>query len=65
MANNFIKFKGINVGVSLIEEGTENTMKEINELAEKNKCKIIIPVDCNTSSAANGDPVYKSLKLLY
>ena len=62
MANNFIKFKGINVGVSLIEEGTENTVKEINELAEKNKCKIIIPVDCNTSSGVNGDPVYKSLK---
>ena len=62
MANNFIKFKGINVGVSLVEKGIENTIKNINELAEKNKCKIIIPVDCNASSNVNGDPIYKLLK---
>ena len=62
MANNFLKFKGINVGKSLIEEGSENIVKNINTLAAKNKCNIIIPVDWNTSSSANGDPVYKSLK---
>ena len=62
MANNFLKFKGVNVGASLIEKGSENTVKNINTLAEKNKCKLIIPVDCNTSSNVNGDPVYKSLK---
>ena len=43
MANNFLKFKGINIGASLIEKGSENTVKNINTLAEKNKCKIIIP----------------------
>jgi len=62
MANNFLKFKGVNVGTSLIEKGSENTVKNINALAEKNKCKVIIPVDCNTSSNVNGNPVYKSLK---
>jgi len=62
MANNFLKFKGVNVGTSLIEKGTENIVKDINTLAEKNKCNIIIPVDCNTSSSVNGDPSYKSLK---
>ncbi len=62
MANNFLKFKGINVGKSLIEEGSENIVKNINTLAAKNKCNIIIPVDWNTSSNVNGDPVYKSLK---
>jgi len=62
MANNFLKFKGINVGRSLIEEGSENIVKNINTLAAKNKCNIIIPVDWNTSSNVNGDPVYKSLK---
>ena len=61
MANNFLKFKGVNVGASLIEKGSENTVKNINELAEKNKCKVIIPVDCNTSSNVNGEPIYKSL----
>ena len=62
MANNFLKFKGINVGKSLIEEGSENIIKNINTLAAKNKCNIIIPIDWNTSSSVNGDPVYKSLK---
>ena len=62
MANNFLKFKGIDVGKSLVEKGTENTVKNINILAEKNKCKIIIPVDCNTSSNVNGDSKHKSLK---
>ncbi len=62
MANNFLKFKGINIGASLVEKGTENTVKNINTLAEKNKCNIVIPVDCVTSSNINGDPVYKSLK---
>ena len=62
MANNFLKFKGINVGASLTEKGSENTVKNINTLAKKNKCNIIIPVDFNTSSNINGDPVYKSLE---
>ena len=62
MANNFLKFKGINVGNSLIEKGSENIVKNINTLAAKNKCNIVIPVDWNTSSSVNGDPVYKSLK---
>ena len=62
IANNFLKFKGINVGKSLIEEGSENIVKNINTLAAKNKCNIIIPVDWNTSSSVNGDPAYKSLK---
>jgi phosphoglycerate kinase len=62
MANNFLKFKGINVGKSLIEKGSENIVKNINTLAAKNKCNIIIPVDSNTSSNVNGNLVYKSLK---
>ncbi len=62
MANNFLKFKGVNVGKSLIEEGSENIVKNINTLAAKNKCDIIVPVDWNTSSSVNGDPVYKSSK---
>ncbi len=62
MANNFLKFKGINVGKSLIEDRSENIVKNINALAAKNKCNIIIPIDWNTSSSVNGDPVYKSLK---
>ena len=62
MANNFLKFKGVNIGASIVEKGSENTVKNIYNLAEKNKCNIIIPLDYNTSSNLNGDPVYKSLK---
>ena len=62
MANNFLKFKGINIGLSLVEKGTENIVKNINILAEKNNCKLIIPLDCNTSSNVDGKPIYKYLK---
>ena len=57
-----VKYKGLNVGVSIVEKESQNTVKEINELAEKSKCKVIIPVDSNTSSNVNGNPVYKNLK---
>tara|TARA_A100001011_G_scaffold392248_1_gene479432 strand:- start:1151 stop:2344 length:1194 start_codon:yes stop_codon:yes gene_type:complete len=62
MGNNFLKFKGVNVGASLIEKGVENIVKNLNQLAEKNKCNFIIPLDCNTSSNIDGKPLYKSLK---
>jgi len=62
MANNFLKFKGINIGASLIEKGAENNVKNIYSMAEKNKCKIIIPIDYNTSTSLNGNPLYKSLQ---
>tara|TARA_A100001011_G_scaffold400166_1_gene512892 strand:+ start:25 stop:1218 length:1194 start_codon:yes stop_codon:yes gene_type:complete len=61
MANNFLKFKGYNVGTSLIEKNAENIVKKIYSIAEENKCKIIIPVDCCVSSNINGNSTYKSL----
>ncbi len=64
MANNFLKYKGVNIGASIVEKGAENTVKNINTLAKKNKCNIIIPIDCNTSSNVNGPSVYKSLENL-
>ncbi len=64
MANNFLKLKGINVGASLIEKGSENSIKNINVLAKKNKCNILIPVDCNTSTDIDGQPAYKLLNEL-
>tara|TARA_S200000501_G_scaffold98344_1_gene91663 strand:- start:239 stop:1432 length:1194 start_codon:yes stop_codon:yes gene_type:complete len=61
MANNFIKFNGLNVGASLVEKNSENIVKDIIAMAEKNKCNIIIPVDCNTSVNVDGSSTYKSL----
>ena len=62
MANNFLKFKGINVGASLLENGSEEVIKNIHSLVNKNKCNIIIPVDCNVSKNINGNAVYKSFE---
>ena len=61
MANNFLKFNGLNVGASLVEKDSESIVKDIIATAEKNKCNIIIPVDCNTSTNAGGSSIYKSL----
>ena len=54
-------FKGINVGASVIEKGSEEKVKSINSLAEKYNCNIILPVDCNTSTNIKGDDNYKLL----
>ena len=59
MANNFLKFNGLNVGASLIEKDSESIIKDIIATAEKNKCNIIIPVDCNTSKNVGGNSTYK------
>ena len=61
MANNFLKFNGLNVGASLLEKGTEDIIKSIYSSAEKNNCNIIIPIDCVVSNDLNGLPKLKSL----
>ena len=61
MANNFLKFKGFNVGLSLLEKGTEKIINDIYAVAEKNNCNIIIPVDCIVSNNLNGSPKHKSI----
>ena len=61
MANNFLKFNGLNVGASLVEKDSENIVKDIIVMGEKNKCNIIIPVDCNTSKNVSGNSTYKSM----
>ena len=61
MANNFLKFKGLNVGASLLEKDAEDIIKSIYSTAEKNKCNIIIPIDCVVSNDLNGLPNPKSL----
>ena len=62
MANNFLKFEGVNVGISLVEKGSENVVKNIKILAKKSKCNLITPVDFQTSTDFNGNPNYKPLK---
>ena len=61
MANNFLKFKGFNLGLSLLEKGTEKTIEDIYTSAGKHNCNIIIPLDCIVSNNLNGSPKLKSI----
>ena len=45
MANNFLKFQGIAVGQSLLEEDSEEMIKDIYALAKKTDCEIHLPTD--------------------
>ncbi len=45
MANNFIKYKGFNIGNSLFEKGQENLLKNIIAQCKKNNCNLLIPED--------------------
>ena len=45
MANNFLKFQGIAVGQSLLDEGSEEMIKDIYTLANKTGCEIHLPTD--------------------
>ena len=45
MANNFLKHQGIVVGQSLLEEGSEEMVKDIYTLARKTGCEIHLPTD--------------------
>ena len=64
MANNFLKFNGLNVGASLLEKGAEDIIKSIYSSAEKNNCNIIIPIDLVFSNDLNGLPKPKSLSAI-
>ncbi len=64
MANNFLKYKGLNVGSSITEPGSEKNVAKILSLAKKENCKVILPIDCVTSKSLDGLAEYKKLNLL-
>ncbi|WP_370265496.1 phosphoglycerate kinase, partial [Hyphomonas sp.] len=45
MANTFLAAQGISVGKSLCEHDLADTAREIMQVAEQNKCEILLPVD--------------------
>ncbi len=59
MANNFIKFKEKNVGKSLIEEGSQEIIKEIYNKSVTHNCEIIIPVDYIVAKNTKDEPLLK------
>ena len=61
MANNFIKYKGYNIGKSLFEKDQENLLKDIIKKSEKNNCKLIIPEDVIVAKSNESEANLKSL----
>ena len=45
MANNFIKYKGYNIGKSLFEKNQEKLLENIVEKCKKNNCNLVVPED--------------------
>ena len=63
MANNFMKFKGQEIGKSIVEDGAEKIIRDIYKLSSSNDCNIIIPTDFVVSEDFNGKGVKKILKI--
>ncbi len=61
MANNFLVYKNIEVGKSLIEENTKDIIDRIFIETKKYNCKIITPKDCLVSEKFNGKASIKTI----
>jgi len=62
MANNFLAYNNYEVGKSLIEKNSNDIIKKILAVAEKYKCKIIIPNDCLVSKSFEGKAISRDTK---
>ena len=54
MANNFLTYKGFNVGNSLVENNANEIVDKIYADAKKYNCKLIIPEDCKVATEFSG-----------
>ena len=61
MANNFIKYKGHNIGKSLFEKDKERLLEDIIKKCEVNNCKLIIPDDVIVAKSYESSAQLKSL----
>ena len=61
MANNFIKYKGHNIGKSLFEKHKESLLEDIIKKCEVNNCKLIIPDDVIVAKSYESSAQLKSL----
>ena len=64
MANNFLIHKKNEIGKSLKEDNSEDTIKRILEEAKENKCNIVIPEDCLVSKSFEGEAISKDIKFV-
>ncbi len=61
MANNIIKYKGHNIGKSIIEINCETIIKEIFETSKKHTCDITFPEDVLVGKNINDNSTIKEL----
>ncbi len=54
MANNFLIFKGLEIGKSLIEKNSEKIVEDVYAKAEKYNCNILIPEDYKVANDLDG-----------
>jgi len=61
MANNFIKYRGYNIGKSLFEKNQDKLVNDIIKKCETNKCKLIIPEDVIVAKSLESKTQLKTL----
>ena len=61
MANNFIKYKGYNIGKSLFEKNQENLLKDITEKCKANNCNLVFPEDVIVAKNYESKGILKTL----
>ena len=61
MANNFLVYKNLKVGKSLIEKNTKEIIEDIYKKAEEHNCEILIPEDCMVGTDFEGNGKNKNL----
>ena len=61
MANNFLSYKKLEIGKSLVETNTNNIIKNIYDKAKKNRCEVIIREDCVVGTSIDGEGKTKFL----
>jgi len=55
MANNFLVYKNLKVGKSLVEKNTKEIIEKIYKKAIENNCEIMIPEDCVVGTSFEGE----------
>jgi len=61
MANNFIKYKGYNIGKSLFEDKQEKLIEDIINQCKNNNCNLVFPEDVIVSKDFNSKGQLKNL----
>ena len=62
MANNVLKYKGLNIGNSFYEKNIEKIIEEIFSYSKANKCKIFFPSDVKVGKNLNDKSTSKELR---